>query len=161
MDHTLTFAILLYFNIFYFGMYAAIEFFLLVFKYFNLSQYDSGVLFNELCILTFLVAVEGTRLLIGQQSSEDHKRLFEKGLSQVFHILVLTVPSMYAVAYFVLWQTFVTRLEAVFGGILLIIQAAQFLSAALNLLPRIPRLSKTFFGSTNQRRPHKPNHHTA
>ena len=52
---------------------------------------------------------------------------FEKSLSNVFRILVLTVPSMYAVAYFTLWQNIVTRLDMVLGGIMLIIQVRVFI----------------------------------
>ena len=52
---------------------------------------------------------------------------FEKSLSNVFRILVLTVPSMYAVAYFTLWQNIVTRLDMILGGIMLIIQVRMFI----------------------------------
>ena len=40
----------------------------------------------------------------------------------VFQIIILTVPSMYAVAYFALWQNLVTRLDLSLGIIMLHIQ---------------------------------------
>ena len=53
---------------------------------------------------------------------------FEKSLSNVFRILVLTVPSMHSVAYFTLWQNIVTRLDMVLGGIMLVIQVKKSIS---------------------------------
>ena len=46
---------------------------------------------------------------------------------------MLTVPSLYSVAYFTLWQHLVLRLDAVLGGIMLVIQISQFVSAFYNL----------------------------
>ena len=73
MDYHLTFALLLYINIFYFGLFSSVEFFLLLFKAYNLlgSKYDSTTLINELFILTFMVVVESVRLTFGQQ----HKKV--------------------------------------------------------------------------------------
>jgi len=135
MDHSLTFALLLYINVFYFGLYACVEFGFLCFKTYHM--YESGdtrltstTLINEMLILTFLVLVESIRLVLGQKHQLDD---FDKGLSNIFRILVLTVPSMYSVFYFTLWQNIVTRLDMVLGGIMLVIQTCQFLSAFLSI----------------------------
>merc|ERR1739846_167956 len=133
MDHSLTFALLLYVNIFYFGLYACVEFGFLIFKAYHMhdtgdTRFGASTLINELFILTFLVVIESVRLVLGQKHQLDD---FEKSLSNVFRILVLTVPSMYAVAYFTLWQNIVTRLDMVLGGIMLIIQMCQFMAAFL------------------------------
>ena len=47
----------------------------------------------------------------------------------VFQIIILTVPSMYTVAYFALWQNLVTRLDLSLGVIMLLIQGAQVVSS--------------------------------
>ena len=64
-------------------------------------------------------------------------------MSAIFRILVLTVPSMYSVVYFTFWQTFVTRLDAALGLIMLLIQVMQFFSAILCWWPKIPSIKQT------------------
>jgi len=135
MDHSLTFALLLYVNVFYFGLYACVEFGFLCFKTYHMyetgdTRLSSKILINEICVLTFLVLVESVRLVLGQKHQLDD---FDKSLSNIFRILVLTVPSMYSVAYFTLWQNIVTRLDMILGGIMLVIQMCQFLSAFLSI----------------------------
>ena len=72
LDGSLTFALLLYINIFYFTLYAGVELFLLIFKAYNMSDhprhaYNPSILIQELFILTFMVAVETIRLILGNQ----------------------------------------------------------------------------------------------
>merc|ERR1739844_841281 len=136
MDYAITFALLMYINIFYFGLYAGVEFFLLVFKCYQLSgpKFPIGVMINEMFVLAFLVVVESVRLLLGQQHEPVD---FDKKMSAIFRILVLTVPSMYSAVYFTFWQTFVTRLDAALGMIMLLIQVMQFFSALLSWWPRM------------------------
>jgi len=135
MDHSLTFALLLYVNVFYFGLFACVEFGFLCFKTYHMYENDdsrlsSKILINELFLLTFMVLVESVRLVLGQKHQLDD---FDKSLANIFQILVLTVPSMYSVAYFTLWQNIVTRLDMVLGGIMLVIQTCQFLAAFLTI----------------------------
>merc|ERR1739844_350344 len=142
MNYAITFALLIYINIFYFGLFAVVEFALLVFKCYNLSgpKYPLGTIINELFILAFLVVVESIRLLLGnKQEPQD----FDSQMSAIFRILVLTVPSMYSVAYFTFWQTFVTRLDAALGMIMLLIQVMQFFSALLSWWPKVPSIKQT------------------
>ena len=47
---------------------------------------------------------------------------FNKDMFAVFQIIILTVPSMYVVVYFALWQNLVTRLDLSLGIIMLHIQ---------------------------------------
>lgn len=135
MNHAITFALLLYINVFYFGVFACVEFALLVFKSYQLSgpKYPLGSIINEMFILAFLVVVESIRLLLGQRYEPVD---FESQMSAIFRILVLTVPSMYSVAYFTFWQTFVTRLDAALGMIMLLIQTMQFFSAMFTMWPK-------------------------
>ena len=155
MDYPLTFALLLYFNVFYFGVFVSVEFFLLMFKAYNMvHKYNSTVLINEIFILTFLVVIESIRLMLGQQHTKVSEECvvnandddddavpfqddFDHKLGAVFRILVLTVPSMYAVAYFTMWQAFVSRLDVMLGSVMLLIQACQLISSFMVLLPRV------------------------
>lgn len=135
MDYAIFFALLLYINVFYFGLYAFVEFFLLVFKIYKMSGPDFSIatIINEMFVLAFLVVVESGRLLIGQSHEPAD---FDRQLQRIFWILGLTVPSVYSVWYFTFWQTYVTRLDRAFGMILLLIQGLQFLGAMLHLWPR-------------------------
>jgi len=135
MDYAIFFALLLYINVFYFGLYAFVEFFLLVFKIYKMSGPDFSIatIINEMFVLAFLVVVESGRLLIGQSHEPAD---FDRQLQKIFWILGLTVPSVYSVWYFTFWQTYVTRLDRAFGMILLLIQGLQFLGAMLHLWPR-------------------------
>lgn len=141
MDYAITFALLMYINLFYFALYGAVEFCLLLFKCYQLSgpKYPVATMINEMFILAFLVVVESVRLLLGQQSEPVD---FDTKLSAIFRILVLTVPSMYSVVYFTFWQTFVTKLDAALGMIMLLIQTMQFFSAMFTLWPKMPSLKR-------------------
>merc|ERR1712008_404701 len=91
-------------------------------------------------VLACLVVVESVRLLLGQQHEPVD---FDNRMSAIFRILVLTVPSMHGVVYFTFWQTFVTRLDAALGLIMLLIQVMQFFSAILCWWPKVPSIKQT------------------
>jgi len=138
MDGGLMFALLLYVNIFYFALFAGVEFCLLLFKAYAMSDhpkhgYSPSNLINEMVILAFMGAVETVRLLLGNKHELDG---FDKNLQNLFRILVLTVPSIYSVAYFTFWQHLVLRLDTVLGSIMLVIQVSQFMSAFYNLFKK-------------------------
>lgn len=136
MDYAITFALLLYINVFYFGLYAVVEFCLLVFKcYQSGPKFPLGAMINEMFVLAFLVVIESVRLLLGQRHEPVD---FDNQISAIFRILVLTVPSMYSVVYFTFWQTFVTRLDAALGMMMLLIQTMQFFSAIMSWWPKLP-----------------------
>ena len=72
VDGSMTFALLLYVNIFYFALYAGVELFLLIFKAYNMTDhpkhaYSPTDLVNELAILAFMVVVESARLVLGNK----------------------------------------------------------------------------------------------
>lgn len=90
---------------------------------------------NEMFVLAFLVVIESVRLLLGQRHEPVD---FDNQISAIFRILVLTVPSMYSVVYFTFWQTFVTRLDAALGMMMLLIQTMQFFSAIMSWWPKLP-----------------------
>ena len=90
------------------------------------SKYEVRTLINEIILLAFMVSLEAVRLILGQKHQRSD---FRRDMFAVFRIIVLTVPSMYAVAYFAFWQNFVTRLDLSLGVIMLIIQGAQVVSS--------------------------------
>ena len=72
VDGSMTFALLLYVNIFYFAVFAGFELFLLIFKAYNMTDhpkhaYNATHLVNELAILAFMVVVESARLVLGNK----------------------------------------------------------------------------------------------
>lgn len=69
MNFKTTFAVLLYVNVFYFGVYSIFELCLLLVKGFTLNdpKYNAATFINEVFILAFMVVVECLRLMFGQQ----------------------------------------------------------------------------------------------
>ena len=74
----MTFAVLLYINIFYFGLYSIVELCILLTKGYSLmdSRYTLAVFINELFILGFMVIIESLRLLLGQQHKPVRKLVY-------------------------------------------------------------------------------------
>ena len=98
IDRQLTFEILLYLNIFYFGLYAGMEALFLVMKWVYVEGMDNLTMLNEFFLLLALCGVESARLYLGQEDN------IHKKISVVFRILVLTVPAQYLALYFTFWQ---------------------------------------------------------
>lgn len=112
----------------------------------QMSGWSIGAMINEMFVLAFLVVIESVRLLLGQRHEPAD---FDSQISSIFRILVLTVPSMYSVVYFTFWQTFVTRLDAALGMMMLLIQTMQFFSAILSWWPKMPSLKQSLKRSTS------------
>ena len=103
VDRQLTFEILLYLNIFYFGLYAGMEAIFLLMKYYYVADMDNLTMLNEVFLLLALTGLESARLYLGQEE------FIHKKISVVFRILLLTVPAQYLTLYFTFWQTKVTQ----------------------------------------------------
>ena len=106
VDRQLTFEILLYLNIFYFGLYAGMEAIFLLMKYYYVADMDNLTMLNEVFLLLALTGLESARLYLGQEEN------IHKKISVVFRILLLTVPAQYLTLYFTFWQTKVTQVQA-------------------------------------------------
>merc|ERR1712032_334156 len=94
VDRQLTFEILLYLNIFYFGLYAGMEAIFLLMKYYYVADMDNLTMLNEVFLLLALTGLESARLYLGQEE------FIHKKISVVFRILLLTVPAQYLTLYF-------------------------------------------------------------
>jgi len=134
VDRQLTFEILLYLNIFYFGLYAGMEAIFLLMKYYYVADMDNLTMLNEVFLLLALTGLESARLYLGQEE------FIHKKISVVFRILLLTVPAQYLTLYFTFWQTKVTQVDAMLGIILLIFQYIQMICAFLTCVPNRGRI---------------------
>jgi len=133
MDKQLTFEILLYLNVYFFGLYFGMELLFLVLKFIYVDNYSNFL--YDLFLLLVLGVVESARLYISQ--IEDLGRQ----LSVIFRILVLTLPSQYLVVYFTFYQSRLTQLDVVLGMIMLVTQFIQLVCAFLTCLPKRNRIS--------------------
>lgn len=119
--------LLLYLNSFYFSMFAFCELGMGIFKVVNLP-YPTGTVLSEFLLLLFLCCTEYVRLFLGRKGNLTERSLV---------LLVsegLTVPSIFGVLYFLLWQTYVLRLEVVLCAIQLTLQGLELAVALLCLV---------------------------
>lgn len=120
---------------FYYGLFAGMELLFLVIKFYHVHGLSTMTFLNETFGLLVLSIIESVRLYIGQEEN------LPKKMSAVFRILILTVPSMYGVAYFTFWQVKITRLDVILGIIMLVVQSIQLVCAFLAWLPNRRRIS--------------------
>lgn len=110
----------------FYVIFAALQLFLLLFK--GLSfPYPKGNMASELTLLAFTTIVESVRLFLGKKGN-----LTERSTSVLLSIL-LTVPSSLSAFYFLLWQTYVLRLDVVLSAVQLLFQALQTLFAVFSI----------------------------
>jgi len=133
MDVLLTFEILLYLNIYYFGLYFGIEMLFLFLKFIYVENYTWFL--YDVFLLLVLGAVESFRLYISQVEDLGRK------LEVIFRILVFTLPSQYLVVYFSFYQTRLTQLDVVLGIIMLVTQFIQLGCAFATCMPKYNKIS--------------------
>uniref|UniRef100_U5EQ71 Putative conserved plasma membrane protein n=1 Tax=Corethrella appendiculata TaxID=1370023 RepID=U5EQ71_9DIPT len=121
---SLTYEILLYLNSFYFGMFATCELGMLTLKAVNLP-YPEHILPREASLLIVLCLVESIRIVLGRKGS-----LSDYGW-QVIVSVFLTIPTALAVAYLLLYQTHILRLEYILCALMLALQLTEIMFAIL------------------------------
>ncbi|KAL6447011.1 hypothetical protein ACFW04_001403 [Cataglyphis niger] len=135
-NSSLTYEILMYLNSFYFGMFAVCEFGMGLFKAANFPSPGTNKTLTEFALLFFLMATEGGRIYLGRKGN-----LTERGIPILIGI-VLTVPSMLATLYFLLWQSRVLKLEMILCSIQLVLLTSEMVIAIMCLIaifrPRNP-----------------------
>ncbi|XP_005109190.1 transmembrane protein 216 isoform X2 [Aplysia californica] len=107
---SLPFQILLYLNGWYFVFFFVCEILLFVFKGETLP-YASNVLAAEILLLFLLAIIEGLRLFFGRRGNLTEQ------IVGVIVFLVLSVPTIFGVLFFWLWQTYVLRAEVILTAI--------------------------------------------
>lgn len=118
INSSLTYEILLYLNSYYFGMFAIAEVGIGAFKVIHLP-YPTGTFISELLILVLLCCTESSRIFMGRKGNLTEKTF------PVLASIALCVPSVLGTIYFLIWQTYVLRLEVILCGIQLALQGLE------------------------------------
>lgn len=124
MNSSLTYEILLYLNSYYFWMFAICELGVGIFKLLHLP-YPVGTFIAEGIMFAFLCCIEASRIFMG------HKGNLTERSYPVMISLILTIPCSIGVLYFLLWQTYVLRLEVVLCGIQLTFLSFEIIFATV------------------------------
>ncbi|XP_023347316.1 transmembrane protein 216 [Eurytemora carolleeae] len=127
MKSSLPFQLLLHLGSYYLALFSIVEFLLLIYKTIILP-YPSGNIAAESILLVLLVLVEISRISSGWKGN-----LTENSGSMIIST-VLIIPSVLAVLYFLLWQTYVLRLEVIMCAVQLSIQGFQLILGFICIL---------------------------
>ncbi|XP_018328101.2 transmembrane protein 216-like [Agrilus planipennis] len=126
MNTSLTFEVLLYLNSYYFGLFSVCEIGINIVKAINLTLPN---IWTDFGILMAICGLELIRVVLGRKGN-----LTESNWTVLIAIL-LTLPSIMGVFYFMLWQSLVLRLEYIMCTIQLCFQTAEVVFGVLCLLP--------------------------
>ncbi|XP_037925250.1 transmembrane protein 216-like [Hermetia illucens] len=124
VNASLAYEILMYLNSFYFGMFAACELGIGVLKAINL-QYTQSVLIRESCLLVVLCLLETIRIVLGRRGS-----LSDRGW-QVLTSVVLSLPCACGVGYFLIFQTYILRLEYILCALMLALHTTEIVFSVM------------------------------
>jgi len=133
MKSSLTYQVLLHLGSYFFSLYCLVIFLLMIYKSLVLP-YPSAYFALEFSILVFLALVEALRIVNGWKAN-----LTEDTTFMAISIL-LFIPGMLGIIYFLLWQTYVLRIEMIFCGVQLTIQGLQLLFSMICII--------SFYGGT-------------
>lgn len=128
VNSSLTYEILMYLNSFYFGMFAICEVGMGIFKATTLQSPGFIKSITEFAMLAFLLTTEGCRIYLGRRGN-----LVERGIPMILGI-ILTIPSVLATMYFLLWQNYVLRLEVILCSIQLVLLVTEFVISVMCLI---------------------------
>ncbi|XP_071943603.1 transmembrane protein 216-like [Antedon mediterranea] len=119
--------ILLYFNGWYFAFFWICE--ILIFAYKGtVLPYPGSNLAGEIVLLFTLLAVETVRIFIGKKGNLTEK-LPHLGVS-----VALCVPVIFVYVYYLVWQTYVLRVEVILNVIQLIFLAFEFIFSLIAII---------------------------
>ncbi|XP_059045477.1 transmembrane protein 216-like [Achroia grisella] len=124
VNSSLAYEILLYLNSFYLGMFFVCEVAMGILKAINVS-YPENALLTEAGIFCALCLVEVIRIFLGRRGNLASKRI------PVFLSVLLTVPCAVGVCYFLIYQTYILRLEYIWCAVMLIFHALELAFAIL------------------------------
>ncbi|XP_057321984.1 transmembrane protein 216-like [Microplitis mediator] len=127
-NSSLTYEILMYLNSFYFGMFAVCELGMGLYKATSLPASNSTTTITEFSLLLFLIATEGGRVYLGRKGN-----LTERGVPILCGI-ILTIPSALTTLYFLVWQSYVLRLEMILCSIQLVLLTSELVISVLCLI---------------------------
>lgn len=146
---SLLYQVLLYLNMFYFGMFSTCEILMKCVKAYNFPS-SFATVSMEFALLLFLMTTEGIRIYLGRKgNSLDHGLPFLIGVA-------LNVPCSLATLYFLFWQDRTLRLEQLLCGLELVLLTSELIVALMFLVAvyrRPPPEGWIFILNTNQRIP--------
>ncbi|XP_026498768.1 transmembrane protein 216-like [Vanessa tameamea] len=124
VNSSLAYEILLYLNSFYLGMFFVCEIAMGILKAINVS-YPENALWTEAGIFCVLCLVEVIRIFLGRRGNLASKKV------PVFFSVLLTIPCAVGVCYFLIYQTYILRLEYIWCAVMLMFHALELTFAIL------------------------------
>ncbi|XP_038219561.1 transmembrane protein 216-like [Zerene cesonia] len=124
VNSSFAYEILMYLNSFYLGMFFVCEVAMGILKAINVS-YPENALLTEAGIFCALCLVEVLRIFLGRRGNLASKKI------PVFLSVILTIPSAVGVCYFLIYQTYILRLEYIWCAVMLIFHALELAFAIL------------------------------
>ncbi|CAG5131564.1 unnamed protein product [Candidula unifasciata] len=124
---SLPYQILLYLNGWYFAFFFVCEILLFVFKGQTLP-YASNVLAAEIILLFLLAIVEALRLFFGQKGNLTEQ------IVGVLVCVILSIPTVFGVLFYLLWQTYVLRVEIILTAIQLFFIGMEFILSIISII---------------------------
>lgn len=116
----LAYEVLMYLNSYYFGTFVVCEITMEISKLIFVPTVPISNLLQEYGILLLLCAVESVRIYLGRKGN------LTETIIPIIISIVLTFPSALGVVYFLLWQSYVLRLETILCSIQLVMLALEF-----------------------------------
>lgn len=124
---SLSYQITLYLNTWYLAAFVVCEFLLLIFKT-SILPFPPGNIVAEVFLVLFFISTESVRIYMGKKGNLV-EQIMPLALSIIF-----TAPSVLAVLYLLLWQTYVLRIEVILVSIQLVFQAIGLMFAFLGIV---------------------------
>lgn len=114
--------ILMFLNIYYFTFYWICELLIFIYKGSILPfPNQNGILAMEIILLFLLAALESLRLFFGYKGN-----LAERKISLIYSVF-LAIPVILTELYFILWQTYVLRIEVIVCSVALIFVGVEII----------------------------------
>lgn len=124
---SLPYQILLYLNGWYLAAFLTMEVLMLIYKI-SVLPYPTGNIMAEVFLFIFLAAVESVRIFMGKKGN-----LTEQMISIVLSV-IFAAPSVLAMLYLLLWQTYVLHLEVILVSLALVFEGVELLFALLAIV---------------------------
>ncbi|CAL1540302.1 unnamed protein product, partial [Lymnaea stagnalis] len=124
---SLPYQILLFLNGWYFAFFFVCEILLFVFKGETLP-YATNVLAAEVILLFLLAMVEALRLFFGKRGNLTEQ------IMGVLVCVILSIATIFGVLFFLLWQTYVLRVEIILTSIQLFFIGMELIFGIISII---------------------------
>ncbi|CAH1794529.1 unnamed protein product [Owenia fusiformis] len=124
---SLPYQILLYCNGWYYGLFFIAEILIFIYKGETLP-FPPSALGGEVTLLFILAGIEAIRIFFGQKGN-----LTERMVAVVLCI-ALSIPSLFGALYFLLWQTYVLRIEVILSAIQLAFLGLELIFGVISVV---------------------------